>query len=277
MINLVDINLENPEYEVIELYPRVLVFRNILPDIDNLYQIMKKSEASSEGKYFLKTWDQWSIFGTYSQHKDNIDDAEKGEVYDQEKYFAQVVSDGYIKSLSHYVKKYNVDLPSNAYFSGSSFSKYNPNVDKMENKMTMQYHTDYIVSQKDMPGPKFFITCTMYINDDYDGGDIEFFVDNKLINHKPKAGDILIFPSGEPYYHGVKLIENGYKFFVRNFVMIPYAGSEDWLENQRKFGAYRWARMEEERIDQEDPKNMVYIHNGERITHEQAQSGYHML
>jgi len=128
-----------------------------------------------------------------------------------------------------------------------------------------------------MPGPKFFITCTMYINDDYKGGDIEFFVDGKLINHKPKAGDILIFPSEEPYYHGVKLIEDGYKFFVRNFVMEPFEGTKEWLDNQKKYGAYRWALMEQERIEKEDPKNMVYIHNGERITHEQAQSGYHLL
>jgi len=275
MINLVDTSNEN--FEVLELHPRVLVFRNVLPNIEKLYKIMKDSEESSNGKFFLKTWDQWSIFGTYSQHKDSSDEAEHGERYDLEKYFAQEVSDGYIKALSYYVKKYDINLPESAYFSGSSFSKYNPNVDKMENKMTMQYHTDFITSQKDMPGPKFFITCTMYINDDYKGGDIEFFVDNKLINHKPQAGDILIFPSEEPYYHGVKLIEDGYKFFVRNFVMVPYDGSEEWLSNQKKFGAYRWALMEQERIENEDPKNMVYIHNGERITHEQAQSGYHLL
>jgi len=102
----------------------------------------------------------------------------------------------------------------------------------------------------------------MYINDDYDGGDIEFFVDGKLINHKPVSGDILVFPSTEPYYHGVKTIENNEKFFVRNFVMTPFDGTKEWLNNQKTYGAYKWAQMEAERIKHEDPRNMRYLENG---------------
>jgi hypothetical protein len=138
--------------------------------------------------------------------------------------------------------------------------------------MTMQYHTDFIQSQKDMPGEKFFITCTMYINDDYKGGDIEFFIDNKLINHKPVAGDILIFPSTQPYFHGVKTITDGNKFFIRNFVMHTYEGSKEWLENQIKYGAYRWSKMEQERLDYEDPRNMRYQQEGNPIEYDQLKS-----
>jgi hypothetical protein len=138
--------------------------------------------------------------------------------------------------------------------------------------MTMLYHTDHITSQKDMPGDKFSITCTMYINDDYEGGDIEFYVDGNLINHKPQAGDILVFPSTEPYFHGVKTINTNEKFFVRNFIMTPHNGTEEWLANQRKFGAYRWAKMEQERIDHDDKRNMVYFKDGKPISYEDYMS-----
>jgi hypothetical protein len=134
--------------------------------------------------------------------------------------------------------------------------------------MTMQYHTDHITSQKDMPGDKFFLTCTMYINDDYDGGDIEFYIDGQLINHKPAAGDILVFPSTQPYFHGVKTINTNEKFFVRNFIMTPHNGTEEWLANQRKYGAYRWAKTEAERIDYEDKRNMLYFNDGKILSYE---------
>ena len=138
----------------------------------------------------------------------------------------------------------------------------------MDNKMTMQYHTDYIHSQRDMPGPKFFITCTMYINDDYEGGDIEFFIDGNLINHKPKAGDILVFPSTQPYYHGVKFIGGGNKHFVRNFVMRDYEGNPEWLEQQKIVGAYNWMKKEQKRVDYEDPRSMKYLHEGAPVEYD---------
>lgn len=271
MINLIK---NNKPFETFELMPKVFVYRNAMPDIQNLYSIMKDSEANSRGKYFLKTWDPWSHFGTYTQHKSDHESYESGEMYDKEKYFVETVNNTYSKVISDYVEKLNIELPESARFSGCSFSKYEPNIDHMSNNMTMQYHTDFIMSQKDMPGEKFLITCTMYINDDYDGGNIEFFVDGKTYDYKPKAGDILVFPSIAPYYHGVKTIKNGRKFFVRNFVMYEYDGSKEWLENQKRFGAYRWAKMEIERIEEEDPKNMIYLENGERLSYEEIERRY---
>jgi hypothetical protein len=271
MINLIK---NNENFEVIELMPKVFVYRNAMPDIKNLHSIMKDSEENSNGKYYLKTWDKWSHFGTYTQHKSEHESFEEGETYDKEKYFVETVNNTYSKVISHYVEKLNIELPESARFSGCSFSKYEPNIDHMSNNMTMQYHTDFIMSQKEMPGEKFLITCTMYINDDYDGGNIEFFVDGKTYDYKPEAGDILVFPSIAPYYHGVKTIKNGRKFFVRNFVMYEYEGSEEWLANQKRLGAYRWAKMEIDRIEEEDPKNMIYLENGERLSYEEVDRRY---
>jgi hypothetical protein len=81
----------------------------------------------------------------------------------------------------------------------------------------------------------------MYLNDDYEGGDIEYRIIDKHYNHlriegetmidtdtgevvpgfnyKPRAGDIIIFPSKLPYYHGVKKVTKGQKLFLRTFWM----------------------------------------------------------
>jgi hypothetical protein len=259
------------ELNYIELYPKVEVYKNVLSDPQKLYDVMKESERTSEGKHFLKTWDPWAHFGTYTQKKNGheiLPGQESEEMFVKEKNFVQEVEDAYTKVLMDYVERHGIDLPEGWRFSGCSYSKYNPEINTLDNNMTMQYHTDYINSQADLPGDKFFITCTMYINDDYEGGDIEFFVDDKLINHKPVAGDILVFPSIPPYYHGVKTIVKNEKFFVRNFVMVPFDGTKEWLENQKKYGAYRWAKMESERISYEDPRNMMYLQDGKVISYD---------
>jgi len=262
------------ELNYVELYPKIDVYRNVLADPSELYEIMNKSEKTSEGKYFLKTWDPWAHFGTYTQkkHQGEIpEDIKSEEMFIKEKKFVEDIEEAYNKVILDYVSRHNIELPEGWHFSGCSYSKYHAKIDTLQNNMTMQYHTDHITSQKDMPGDKFFITCTMYINDDYDGGDIEFYVDGKFINHKPKAGDILVFPSTEPYFHGVKTINTNEKFFVRNFIMTPHNGTEEWLANQRKYGAYRWAKMEAERIDHDDKRNMVYFQDGKQVSYEDYQ------
>jgi hypothetical protein len=262
------------ELNYVELYPKIDVYRNVLSDPSELYEIMNKSEKTSEGKYFLKTWDPWAHFGTYTQKKHQgeiTEDIKSEEMFIKEKKFVEDIEEAYNKVILDYVARHKIELPEGWHFSGCSYSKYHAKIDTLQNNMTMQYHTDHITSQKDMPGDKFFITCTMYINDDYDGGDIEFYVDGKFINHKPKAGDILVFPSTEPYFHGVKTINTNEKFFVRNFIMTPHNGTEEWLANQRKYGAYRWAKMEAERIDHDDKRNMVYFQDGKQVSYEDYQ------
>jgi len=254
--------MSNLEY--IELYPQIDVYRNVLSDPQNLYKTMKKSEQTSEGKHYLNKWDPWAHFGTYTQIKDKSDLSaiEQDEMYLEEKDFADQVQAAYDLVLKDYIERHSIKLKPGWHFSGCSFSKYRDQVDVLNNKMTMQYHTDFIISERDMPGSKFQLTCTMYINDDYNGGDIEFFVDGNLINHKPQSGDILVFPSDAPYFHGVKTIHGGEKFFVRNFVMYSYDGHPDWIAKQKQFGAANWMKKEFKRLEQENPRNMRYLQDG---------------
>lgn len=258
--------------DYIELYPKIDVYRNVLDDPAQLYEVMNKSEKTSEGKYFLHKWDPWAHFGTYTQKKNQGEisaDITSEDMYLQEKKFVEDVEAAYSKVILDYVERHGIVLPEGWRFSGASYSKYHAGINNLNNNLTMQYHTDHITSQRDMPGDKFSITCTMYINDDYDGGDIEFYIDGQFVNHKPKAGDILVFPSTQPYYHGVKTINTNEKFFVRNFIMTPHNGTDEWLANQRKFGAYKWAKMEQERIEHEDKRNMIYFNDGVMVSYEQ--------
>ena len=259
----------------IELYPKIDIYTGLLPDADELYRIMKQSEADANGRFYLREWDKWSIFGTYTQEKHGLEETQAGQSgqrYDEEKHLSERVYAAYGTAISDYITRHQIKLPEESSLMTSSFSKYDKQVDIMKNNLTMQYHTDFIISERDMPGNKFCITCTTYINDDYDGGDISFYIDGKFYNHKPKAGDILIFPSTEPYYHGVKAITKGNKFFVRNFIVYPFNGTEEWLKNQRMHGAHTWGKMEQERVEYENKRNMLYITDDKVIPFEEAEA-----
>lgn len=78
-------------------------------------------------------------------------------------------------------------------------------------------------------------SIVIYLNDDYEGGEISFVLsdtdgelkdkpnenftiakENKQINFgvKPKAGSALVFPSGAPYYHTAHIIKSGKKYMI---------------------------------------------------------------
>lgn len=232
---------------------------------------MKKSEEKSEGKYHLKTWDPWAMFGTYSQEKSEHEEhGETGEQYDDEKYLADKVKEAYSIAIDHYIDNLKLEVPQGSSLASSSFSKYKKDSISFDKELAMNYHIDFIKSEAEMPGNKFFITCTTYINDNYDGGSVEFYITDtgEKVSYKPKAGEILVFPSIEPYYHGVTNIHNGEKFFIRNFIMYPFNGTEKWLKKQKDYGAYNWMKKEFARCDYENPRNMIYLYEGKQISYE---------
>ena len=59
------------------------------------------------------------------------------------------------------------------------------------------------------------ISVVFYLNDEYEGGEIHF--ENQGVTIKPKAGDIVVFPSKLPYLHESKPILSGVKYMSPGF------------------------------------------------------------
>ncbi len=75
--------------------------------------------------------------------------------------------------------------------------------------------------------------------------------------YKPKAGDVLVFPAGDPNYlsepgelyrHGVRKTYGKPKYFIRNHWQRFYEGSEEWLKQEQIYGKDAWAEIERGRI-----------------------------
>jgi len=59
------------------------------------------------------------------------------------------------------------------------------------------------------------ISVVLYLNDDYEGGEIYF--KEQDIKVKPSAGSLVIFPSTEPYYHQSLPVVSGSKYMTPGF------------------------------------------------------------
>lgn len=265
-----------------EIYPRILVYRNLFDDNSRMYDIAKKIINVDEGTFFPTSID-WYVYGKKSENPPIqfdrsamnlvVENCQTPQDKDQEDqyYFATELVRLFHEVNNDYAKRYGIDLSNEKsqkittkeygeskewHFLGPTLCMYNENAGQISD-LAMKYHTDYILEPMSSPGYKFAITTTIYLNDDYDGGDLDFLIDNKLINYKPQAGDFVVFPSGHPeyltedgniYLHSVRKCFNNKKYFVRMFWQKYQVGSKEWYNQEETFGKEAWEKMYQDQL-----------------------------
>lgn len=251
------------KYEM--LYPKIHLYKDLIPNPETLVQMLKDSENNPGSSKVFLDWIPWSRFGTYLDQTPvpesilaTVLENERDEKFYNEYKYAKIIWDAFYTATNHFLNQYGVAKGNDWIVMGPSYSRYFYDNNPESDENVMIHHTDFVRIEADMPGNKFAITCTMYLNDDYDGGDIDFIIKNDHIPYKPKAGDVLVFPSGHPdilpeghnYLHGVKKVQNKDKYLIRCFYQAPHPGSPEWLENEKKYGKEVWAEMEKKRIQE---------------------------
>lgn len=109
----------------------------------------------------------------------------------------QDIYDLQVPAVDDYRKDYNImDLK---YWEAFNFIKYGEG-------QHFQEHHDH--------GYSYNCTVSMvsYVNDDYEGGELHFRLQDKMI--KPKAGDVYIFPSNYMYPHRAMPVHSGVKYSI---------------------------------------------------------------
>lgn len=287
----------NSNFEVEEIYPYIFIYKNMFKDIGKSYKILKDSLTETEDRIF-SPWSQWSIFGDYlnpiipgfnnSEKYGNLKNIiTSTEIQENQKQFAIEMMENFHLVTEDYIKRHNIDIDLNATitdedgnlvplwrWTGGTIGMYGISDD--EEKYGMRYHSDYQREQGDAPGYKFIITCTIYFNDDYEGGEIDFAMGDKLVKYKPEAGDLLVFPSGHPdyltedgmpYLHGVMPAYKNNKFLSRMYWQKYQKGTDEWYEKEKQYGKEVWLSMQpelEQKFRDAHPQR-VEIENGVRI------------
>lgn len=261
-----------------EFYPRVHVYKNLLPHAARLVEILKKSSEDRASSYYFNKWDKWFVFGETIggiEYNPIYPDLVDHYVKKEEELLVKELTDAFRYATQHYMQYNGVTREDNWTTMGPSICRYVSEMDHCGvDYLSMKYHTDYDFMRGDEPGDKFAITCTMYLNDDYEGGEMWFALDHpgdsfgeeplpdeKIYPYKPQAGDVLVFPAGHPdilsdestYFHGVSRTGKSEekpsdKFFIRSYYLIPFDGTPEWNANREKYGAEVWEAMEQERL-----------------------------
>ncbi|CAB5218128.1 Oxoglutarate/iron-dependent dioxygenase [uncultured Caudovirales phage] len=230
-------------------------------------------------------WKKWHIFGEQlnfpfvkttpesSFQAMQYEDFKKDIKFDSEsdekiKYFYNYIEDVFYATTKEYFKNPGIKQPDGLkkFHHTPSLMKYVPNLDF--DVLTMRHHVDFQQELIGVPSDKFLLTCNMYLNDNYKGGEVSFKVFKNNLNesnddfdhylYTPKMGDVVVFPSNAPYYHGVRPTINGVKYFVRSFYMYEDPGSQEWHANKEKYGEETWLQMEKLR-QEEERKSGIYI------------------
>jgi len=244
-----------------EIYPKVMVFHNALNDPEEFL-----NKITIDQRY-VEPWRSWytlgnqTLFLNYPNFEFNSFPLQKeweSKSNQSDNTLARYVSNIFFSCTKQYVEKYQI-LQQNWVHGIPAICSHFPK--ENTKNLAMQYHTDFIMSQSENPGYKHSLTCNVYINDDYEGGEVSYkiFKDEHtydLFSYKPKKGDVVVFPSTAPYFHGVKNTLNNDKYFIRMFWGYNFSGSKKWLENELKYGKELWEAMEKERIDKENKSSM---------------------
>lgn len=238
-----------------ELYPGIRVYSGIFEDSSSVIQELRSAYD----------WEAWYTFGDLSVVQ--IDRTTFNSFPTPEEWQSSIIStlekpnksaeqilNAFYAATKNYVEVHNVE-PVAWNFNSPAICMYDTNSGVNED-IAMHYHTDYQQEKADAAGYKPYITCTMYLNDDYEGGEIAFKVlkddgTSDEVVYKPKAGDILVFPSRPPHYHAVFLTTKGQKYFVRSFWDYYFEGTPEWNAGLAEHGHDKWLEMEKAREAEE--------------------------
>jgi len=247
------------------------VYNNQLKSSKNIFDIIKESEIKVLEGDLIGEWVPWAALwkGRSAKAKNvyqEINDSDS-EIIVRQKNAINEIHESFVDAVTDYIDMFKDmdgwysfiktwDITKDPWFIANNldFLKYNlEQPEEMANEpLAMNYHIDYNSQDADSPFEKLAITVTMYVNDDYEGGEISIYdpVDKKLYCYKPKAGDITVFPSGMDYFHGVLPFNGGDRYLIRTFMEYKPEGTDFWFDNVKKYGHEKWIGMEKERLSQ---------------------------
>jgi len=113
-----------------------------------------------------------------------------------------------IKILS---KKYTEDVRPLHYAYGGRFNHYDYQVIKYTPEDYFRLHHDHYAET--LNNSRLLTVC-IYLNDDYEGGELDFPSAGINKEYTFDVGDAIVFPSNWMFYHGVKPITSGERYVV---------------------------------------------------------------
>tara|TARA_X000001388_G_scaffold52304_1_gene38001 strand:- start:2 stop:589 length:588 start_codon:yes stop_codon:yes gene_type:complete len=89
-------------------------------------------------------------------------------------------------------------------------------ISKSNNIRILKYEKGQCIKDHTDVGPSIRASCTLNLNEDYEGGDFRFF-DGK-VKHQFKTGDAMLFPAEPIWIHGTEPVKKGVRYSINCFL-----------------------------------------------------------
>jgi len=257
----------------IDLGNGILLFKNVLKDPKKTYEFILDSKTNDDPYFGKDIWHDWHPWGNYAKAYPNL----SGEYKTSDAYGAELQREC-LDIFFGVLDIYKDHLKGDPFFARYGFPEdYPTSLEELENRLhsgdnrfdmadmvlfetnknidpdwQMYIHQDTTPHFGNTQNHMF--NFNIYINDDYEGGDLVFFkhegtkrtsyVDKvtglteeiwmveDYFQYKMEAGDAMIFPVD--LYHGVKPIkEGGTKFYIRQFM--TNTTDDDFNKKKKEF------------------------------------------
>lgn len=187
---------------ILNKYEKIHYYQGVIEDPDILVKDIEDSDILLNETTSITKWRKWEAsdasydFG-YQKFINPSIDQESNELL----LSIKNKIDNAIRQTSYdYAQTYNINL---GYLTPLSIAKYSTG-------KQMGPHVD---AYEDGRSP--VLSVVLYLNDNYEGGDLYF--KNQNISIKPSAGSLIAFPSIEPYYHQSNIVTKGIKYMTPGF------------------------------------------------------------
>lgn len=187
----------------VERFEKISYYKNVIDNPDFLIALIEASDKNLNDFTSIPRWQEWTAsgdvsyeFGYQKRFKDSVDSDTNIDI----QKINYILKKAIVEASEDYSKHYSVNIGK---LMPLSISKYSTG-------KSMGPHVDDYNNGED---PN--ISVVLYLNDNYEGGEINF--PNQNITIKPEAGSIVIFPSVEPYYHQSLPVKSGIKYMSPGF------------------------------------------------------------
>lgn len=214
-----------------ELFDGVVVYKNIFSNIDSTYNFFKNI-SENKSYYYLNRWETFGTPGVDVQNgvrvqfendisNDRFDESDEFKFLSEIIYLRQITLNDYIEDYKgkniwpKSLRKFDAYHPTWD-LCGFNVIKHNGQKIDLANddRYWLGFHLDSINSIETY-GRQHVITTMIYLNDDYEGGEIRFLDNKRVISYKPAKGDIVVFLSFYPYFHSVTAPFGNDRFAIR--------------------------------------------------------------
>jgi hypothetical protein len=256
-------------FEIEKLHPKIFVFKSAIKNPLEIIEYYSNKNDWIDWYTFGKMMEVYSNPATFKNFPtknewNSVVSTKEDQIRNK---YLNLITNLFYQTTDIYFKETGIKK-TDLKFEGFNIAKYFPEAG-VSKELAMNFHTDYQQERKNIPEYKFNTTCLFYLNDDYDGGEICFKILDKneekienSLKYKPSAGDILVFPSHPPFYHGVKKTIDKEKYIIRTYWKSLQKETDYWKEGIKKHGKENWEKIEIEIMKSKDKGFYIEDENG---------------